>query len=984
MKTNKKIKNLLCYIVAIMLAIVAQIGIVKIQDRNEFPIYSANEYLVKSVPNGSFANKDSDNQPKEFTASIKNTSIDARVVDTTDTELIEKYKNIDRTSDLYDSNVLLINGEDKICNFGYTMNSAINLNKDATYMISVDVYTVNGNAYLELTNNDKVISSISGISADNWTTYYFFVKTNDVEDMDIKLGMFLRNSSGAVMFDNVIVREINNNTLKNSYLENDKISDYRYKVINNNDTLINSYPAENITWKKEVEYGKNLTTSSSILNTDGKYAYAYKITNSSETYAKFETTSFGADEYLTFTQNNTYKVDLNVKVENLTGDVKLKLVQVVDEEETGVDAEIKISNNTASSNSITNNYKNYAFYIKSSPKDVAKYKLVVEFGTSDSKSAGSVYISAIETSKITTSVYSASSSDTNAKQIDLTANIKDHSTLLKNGSFNFSEVTDYNKQYPAKVSDWEITTGESTQLYGVINTSEEEFAKIPSGYNIYNPMDLRNDQVALNNNVLMLHNVNGDTISATSSAKTGLAVNSIHKFQAMIQTHNSPATVSLVTKKDGKEIVLTSATVQEGLTWNKVELFVKVGNQPLDISIKVTLDSDKWATAFIDDVRCDYYSQPTEDEFKIAENKVDLSKLISADKHFFNSEANENVDIKIIEVESNPTGDENFYYIPDDYVIEINASLNETHHKITSNLGFKLNSGTKYKISVDVYTKNLETSNEDKENLGAQIKLTSFDETFKAIESDGIWTTYTFYINPDNTTTTYLELCLGDQDILFTGNVYFGNIQFVESVSDSEFNSVTESEFTKVLSKTIVKDEDNKEDTTTEDEEDAEVNWFYLASSMIFGLALIICVIGVALKKIRWKKHTKKSKNAYDRNKTVSKQYYMRKATTLRENKLHELEKDLETLQNERIKFEEDYKHDLTRLRELKIKRGSASEIKNLEKDMKKNQKLSANIGITINKVKAEIDYVKTDAYIAATVRKLSTQAREEDVDEIK
>jgi len=265
--------------------------------------------------------------------------------------------------------------------------------------------------------------------------------------------------------------------------------------------------------------------------------------------------------------------------------------------------------------------------------------------------------------------------------------------------------------------------------------------------------------------------------------------------------------------------------------------------------------------------------------------------------------------------------------------------------------------------------------------LGAKIKLTSFDETFTSIVSNNKWTTYTFYINPDSTTTTYLELCLGDENALVNGNVYFGNITFTSDVSN--FNKIKENETTKILNKTAVKDDDSNTKTESDKKkEKTDVNWFYFASSIIFAVAIVVCVVGVMLKKIKWKKPSKKTKNAYDRNKTVSKQYYMRKAVTIRENKLHELEKDLETLHNERVQYEEEYKHDLTLLRELKRKRASADEIKKLEKDMKKNQKLSAGIGVTINRVQDEINFVKTDAFLNVTIKKLSTQAPEKQNEE--
>ena len=98
----------------------------------------------------------------------------------------------------------------------------------------------------------------------------------------------------------------------------------------------------------------------------------------------------------------------------------------------------------------------------------------------------------------------------------------------------------------------------------------------------------------------------------------------------------------------------------------------------------------------------------------------------------------------------------------------------------------------------------------------------------------------------------------------------------------------------------------------------------------------------------------------------------------LREQKLRELNKQLEDLHNDRIKFEEDYKHNISKLREMKIKRASKLEIVKLEREMKKNQKTASVIGISVSKIEREIEYMKTDLYYNSLVKKLASQGVEE------
>ena len=68
----------------------------------------------------------------------------------------------------------------------------------------------------------------------------------------------------------------------------------------------------------------------------------------------------------------------------------------------------------------------------------------------------------------------------------------------------------------------------------------------------------------------------------------------------------------------------------------------------------------------------------------------------------------------------------------------------------------------------------------------------------------------------------------------------------------------------------------------------------------------------------------------------------------------------------------------MSSLRQLKIKRAPASEIAKLEKDMKQNQKHSAQIGSSIRSVELEIDFTNSNEYIKQVVKKLSSAKQDE------
>jgi len=61
----------------------------------------------------------------------------------------------------------------------------------------------------------------------------------------------------------------------------------------------------------------------------------------------------------------------------------------------------------------------------------------------------------------------------------------------------------------------------------------------------------------------------------------------------------------------------------------------------------------------------------------------------------------------------------------------------------------------------------------------------------------------------------------------------------------------------------------------------------------------------------------------------------------------------------------------------MKIKRANPAEIAKLEKDMKKQQKMSASLGVTANRISEDLKYVQTPAYLNAMIRKMSHEQAE-------
>lgn len=1031
---TKKIttKSIILCITGCIMLLMAGFGALKLQN-TKFNTYAVgSNSIAVDLSNPNFNSNTSSSYPfkpnsyNAYNGNVKDdnsssdtkANVNAGVINLDNEKYSTKFSLAKRTS--LDNYVLMVDSSKEedgkttfhTVNYGYRTGSNIKMNADARYMVTVDVFTATDAKIAELflfDNKGNEFSSIKGINSYNtWTTYSFFVATNNTESLELSLGMYL-NGAGTVLFDNLSCFQLSesdyefNKTNANvgSYKEENKIDNIvaEYSV-NNDGEFVNNSNALNKSSLTAVNYEFNKNTFIGKVNdSDGNYSQAILIENIDSTFAQYETVK----DFLTFEQNTIYKVSLNVKTKNLEGNANLQLVRT-DVEDSDSNAIIDITSNTTSNNeSVSNDYTTYSFYINSHPSQEVSYKLVLGLGKDkDNLATGKMLVSGIEISKVNYDNYS--SADSNSK-IDLVSKLSysDSKIRLKNGQFNAFEISNYNEPMPATPTSWDVTLGNNTQKYGVVNTSSSSFAKLTGYSNLRNPYS-----TDVNENVLMMYNESADTLSYKSSSKK-LDAKSYHKFEINVQTQNSPLKLSLVTTKDDKEIELSTITVNTNNSWQTVSMYLYTGYQSFEVSLKLTLNSTSYAYAYVDDAKFDYLltSAQLEEEFKSASNSnysvvTDLSKLLTttstenfAPATLFSTENTIGVEkagiitlnsAHLDEVIYDSANLESFNSLATDKVLGI-RTMDDVYYTMTSKVGYKLSSGDKfYKLSVSVYTQNIDTNNNevDKTKLGATLKLSGFEGSFTNVISNNEWTTYTFYIKAESELTTYLELSLGNADVKAKGDVFFGNIELVEDVTADEFNAVKDTATVKVL-KTQTKTEDKEEDkepAENNNQNNSNNAWLYLIPSLLTAAAILIAVVGIAVRKIKWKKPTKKSKTAYDRNKTVSVQYYSRKATTMREQKLRELQADLEKLHTERKIFEDSYKADLTKLREMKLKRANPADIAKLEKDLKKNQKLSSTIGVNVNKITYEIEMVKTDAYLNNLIKKLQREpVKETDLD---
>ena len=964
--------------------------------------YAATSASKVDIPNGNFTSTSGDypSSPNNFTASqsVDNAGVKAGVINLDHEDYKDLYsKNANAESN--DPYVLMIESENQNANFSYTTSNPITLDAASHYQLTVDVYTTtnNGSANLFLFDGEEEFSAINNINSMNkWTTYNFFVSTNDVESLDLKIRLNLKNT-GVVLFDSLSCYKLSEDELR-SRMSTITSDAYKRYIDEREQNLIKVVNLSSDIFTGSVGTGYTTHTTHVKSELDGSADSAFVIENTTATKSKFETT----DDFITVKQNEIIKVSLNVKVENITGNVNLQLLQTnlgEDEEAVNSDA-INITSKTGASGNLMNDYATYSFYIFGYPNKTVTYKLAVGLGNDSTDTKAKVYLTTATFTKVNYSTFNSVSTGTTAQKINLNDKTKaDTSIYLDNGNFNTFKIDDYNKPFPATPESWEVKTGSGIQKYGVVNTAEFDKLADLGLSNLSNP--LSPSGAGVSDSVLMMYNAGADSLTYTSASKN-LSAKTYHKFSIQAQTQGSPILLELVGKKDNADVVLASTSIETTIReWKTVEMYVYSGFQAWDISLRATLKSDKCAYAYLDNTMFDYSAQPTETEFNTlltSESvvKADLSNMFAggngnwATPLFFSAADVDNVKYGTInlnnsdlkqEVVQNEENLQKFTALNSNNknVIGI-RSMADTNFTLTSNLGYKLTSGTTYKISVYAFTQGLQSVTGDNKERGASIKLTSFEDAFTRVESEGDWTKYTFYVKPNNDVTTYIQFSIGNSTAACSGDAFFGGIEFEELDSSANIDDITANKYTLVLKETAENTEND--DDSNENEENANNNnggnssaLWYAIPTILTGLAILIAIVGILMRKVKWKKPRKKAKNQYDRTATVSKQIYERKATTLREEKLRELGKQLDKKSAERVAFEEQYKKDLSTMRQLKIKRADQSEINKLSKDMKKNQKLSANLGLEITRLESDIELMKTDAYFNSLVKKLMREA---------
>lgn len=960
-----------------------------------------NSITISNSSFTSYSNTDSyPYTPSNFTFSESSSNVSHGVININKTTFNSNYDKYGLTKDDYpektsksDNYCLMLNSRKATGDVGYTSKD-FTFNKNGSYYVSVEVYTdnVDSSASLYLKSGADVIGEITGINTQkSWQTYYFFITTNDYENMTLNLGLFLggKSVSTFALFDEINAGEIPNSTIKNFISKSSVDGKTIYTEFGKN-FYYKDYSGENLIEELSVNSSnfkdsKDSTFDKKLFDTislDGEIVDVLKLENKGNAKSVLETKTFD------IMANRVYKMSILVKAEDITkGSAFIQVGKVENGEVTKTSNKLTISSTT---NKLYDDFKEYSIIINSDPTKDVSVKFMCGLMADSGETIGKASFANFKLEVVPYTEFSGINSSTQ-KTFDLASDYKSSSQTISNFAFNSSKSNSVSKTGVElnEPTDWTIKKSSATyaQYAGVFNI--KDFDKLDkTGYSsIVNPgfiASINNET----NNVLMLHNTKNDVLSATSSSFS-LSASSYYVLSVYVQTQNEGnVTIQLISD----EMLLAEINnISTNGIWKEYKLYLKTGYNSLSTTLKLSLGTEEQNSkgfAFFDNCML----TTSESAYNASDaNKFDVSspfnlKGENGETTAFKASTNVagNVESKIINLNEDISFDLAHEYRESAKAFEgenknvllVKSDDVDNFYSLESKLSYSLSSSSFYKVSIDVYTANMSTTQENV-TAGASISLSGLtDCTFNGVISDKKWTTYTFYISTDSSVTSNFVFGIGNSEGLCTGMAMFGNVVF-ENIKEDAYKLAT-ANLGETEKAVVEKDEedDKKEEETKKSKK--EINWVLLTSTLT-AVAVIIAVVGIAFKKVfkPGKKRVKKTKVDYDRNSSVMRQKYRKLAYLKRDRDVRKLEKKVEHLLTDREQKEHKYKDLLKKVREVKLANRDGKlngDLVQLNKELNHSSREVAKSGVTLNKLKSEIAYMKTEGYLLNLEKKLRRQ----------
>lgn len=648
---------------------------------------------------------------------------------------------------------------------------------------------------------------------------------------------------------------------------------------------------------------------------------------------------------------------------------------------------------TNTENKWTNDYQTIQFYVRGYDLYNTSVNLELWLGDNTTNTNGCVVIDDIQV-ELSSSKEFSNATD----KLELKSYSESSTSTIKNPYFNATEYDDINSTYPLKATNWtRETENDNYNESGVVYLGkDDEYKSMYAGkYDWAGISPAREGQTT--NNVYMMFN-RQNSYQSLKSESFELAKDSYYKVsfdyynQLFSKLNPSSIKVELI---DENGIILFS---QDGITsldnWNtmeiylhtaemvshKVNIIIHLGEYDNKVGGIVYLDNFSMTTSSENDFLAGKYSSDLTDYFlSLKTNGAISNELTSSpafnfavdeiyDKGYQGSLAG--AEGGIVNGQSNPyeitTENSNFLVLSTK--IASKASL-------TSKYKFNFSADSYYKLTFDLATifndsaKDAGTDEHDC-TYGVSIKMDGFDE-INGLITEGNLNSYTIYFKCDTATEATFTFTLISDCEETVGTALLTNFN-IETSNNDEYTSVgklaeyEKSIFTSKQTESVEEEPEEDEENSSTDSANESSAWL-LIPSIIMGVALLIAIIGFALRKIKIKKIEKIKTENYDRKVTLNHDAIMAEARKRRDEEVANLQKAKKLLESDKANLEIEHKEFVRESRTS----SNGKLTREMEKAFKKYNSNISRLDEKINIVKEKIENVMTAEYLLSLEHKI-------------
>ena len=652
-----------------------------------------------------------------------------------------------------------------------------------------------------------------------------------------------------------------------------------------------------------------------------------------------------------------------------------------------------------------NDYQTIEIYVKGHSLYDSSINIQLWLGDTSTSANGCVVVDNITIEYATNEEFAAASNSVELASFSSTP------SSITNSYFNVANNDERDLNYPIAASDW--TTEIENENYnesGIIylynaEHYKETYAGKYSWAGIYPGHPNNTTGVDLPNNVYMMYN-NRNSYQSLTSASYNLASDSYYKLsfdyynQDISNLNPSEIKVEVI---DGNGITLFS---QDGIAstgrWNSMNIYFHTAETVShDIQVVVSLGSEDDKVAGIVYLDNFIVESSSEDEFNSTDAyyKADLTDYylnltvngdvsneiqtspaynLSIDQ-IYDSNLTEDDEVDcasagIISGSDNPYGEDYKLNASNYLAIQTKYASSAT---LTSAYTLSLTSGSYYKLTFDlatIFNEGADNASTDEHECayGVTVTIDGYD-AITEIVNDGQLHEYSIYLSASADSTPTIAFTLVSDCNETLGLALITHIDFT-SVEETEYTNASispvynERVFVAEASATEddTTDDDTSDDTTTDDNTPDNTAWFAIPS-IIFAVAILVAIIGFALRHVKLNKIERIRKESYDRKLSANHDVILVEAQKRRDKEVADLMQAKKVLEGDRAKLEQEHK-DFVKENQLASK-GKIS--RELEKELKAYNLNIIRIDEKINIIKEKIDTVMSADYLLSIERKI-------------